>query len=174
MNITSKSRYALKIMMDLTANDGELAHRADIAARQGIPLDYMDQILSRLRDCGLISSTRGRSGGYRLARPARTITMLELFTSVEDSFEPVQCLDHGQGCVVEHLCGARDAWSEISAAIHDSLSRLVLEDLVARATKKPSAHAAEGRAAAGGSPFPVPMLQECRAPSKRAHGVEKQ
>jgi Rrf2 family iron-sulfur cluster assembly transcriptional regulator len=159
MNITSKSRYALKIMMDLAsqpAPGGEpgVTHRSVISARQGIPLDYMDHVLSRLRDAGLIASVRGRSGGYRLARLADAVSVLEIFMAVEDSFQPVQCLDGGQGCVVEHVCSSRDAWADISFAIRHSLSGIILADLVAKRAREPA-------------PAAQALLQECRAPVKR-------
>lgn len=166
MNITSKSRYALKIMMDLAAtSDGSLTHRADIAGRQGIPLDYMDQILGRLRDAGLIASTRGRAGGYRLARSAMEVSALAIFTAVEDAFEPVCCLEGSAGgCVVEHLCGAKDAWGEISHAIHRSLSGILLSELVAR---DQASHPVRPLGSL------LSPLQECRAPSRRAGGITK-
>lgn len=163
MNVTSKSRYALKIMMDLAERaQGGLVHRSDIAARQGIPLDYMDQILVRLREGGLIDSTRGRSGGYRLAKPAATVSVLEIFSAAEDAFQPVQCLEGGLGCVAEHVCSSKDAWSVISGAIRGSLSGIILTDLVAlKGTGK-------------GLTMPqVPHAttpQECKAPKRRAGG----
>lgn len=153
MNITSKSRYALKIMMDLAESKIELTHRGDIAQRQGIPLDYMDQIMGRLKEGGLIGSTRGRSGGYRLVRPAYEVSVLEIFTAVEDAFEPVQCLDGGTGCVAEHFCSSKDAWGVISSAIRQALSGIILSDIVSRKV----AH-----------PFELPgSIQECRAPRRR-------
>lgn len=160
MNITSKSRYALKIMLDLGAPEraGEIVHRTDIAARQGIPLDYMDHILSRLRESGLIQSFRGRGGGYRIGREADSISVLEILTAVEDAFEPVQCLDGGQGCSVEHLCSSRDAWGLISSAIRNSLSGIILGDIV---VQKPRAPKTEPEVGADG-------VQECRAPRRRA------
>jgi Rrf2 family protein len=167
MNITAKSRYALKIMMDLAAVPEGLTQRHDIAARQGIPLDFMDHVLCRLREAGLIASARGRAGGYRLARPADGISVLEIFTTVEDAFQPVQCLDGGQGCVVEHVCSSRDAWSEISQAISGSLSGIILADLVAH--RKPAGvPSASSTAATGSARQSVQAVQECRAPRRRA------
>ncbi|MBP9709367.1 MAG: Rrf2 family transcriptional regulator, partial [Oligoflexales bacterium] len=63
MNLTSKSRYALKIMMDMVFHHSQVQRR-DLSNRQGVPPDYLDQILMRLRRAGLLESTRGRSGGY--------------------------------------------------------------------------------------------------------------
>jgi Rrf2 family protein len=165
MNITSKSRYALKIMMDLAEHaEVPVVHRGDIAARQGIPLDYMDHILSRLREGGLIDSTRGRGGGYRLVRAPEGISALTIFTVVEDAFQPVQCLEGGTGCVAEHVCSSKDAWGLISGAIRDTLSGIMLTDLVANKAQ------AKSEALAG----PLAALsQECRAPKRRAGGGSK-
>ena len=163
MNITSKSRYALKIMRDLcghwAADDNQLIQRGDIAARQGIPLDYMDHILSRLREAGLIASTRGRSGGYRLAQLPMELTVLAIFTAVEDNFEPVQCLEGGTSCMAEHVCSSKDAWGVFSSAIRAALSGIILEDLVHQ------------RGIARGLEFLTMTPQECRAPKRRAGGT---
>lgn len=164
MNITSKSRYALKIMMDLAEAKSDLTHRSDIAQRQGIPLDYMDQIMSRLRERGLIGSTRGRSGGYRLSRAASEVSVLEIFTAVEDAFEPVQCLDGGHGCMAEHFCSSKDAWGAISSAIRQALSGIILSDIVAR--KVPHPFEAPTKEVQPHSESPG-GIQECRAPRRR-------
>ncbi len=163
MNVTSKSRYALKIMMDLAGQGREeLVHRSDIARRQGIPPDYMDQILGRLREGGLIDSTRGRSGGYRLARSADAVSVLEIFSAAEDAFQPVQCLEGGLGCVAEHVCSSKDAWGVISEAIRGSLSGIILTDLVA--------HKGTGKGLKTPANPLVTTPQECRAPKRRAGG----
>lgn len=163
MNVTSKSRYALKIMMDLAGQDQSiLIHRSDIAQRQGIPLDYMDQILGRLREGGLIDSTRGRAGGYRLAKSAQEVSVLEIFTAAEDAFQPVQCLEGGLGCIAEQVCSSKDAWGVISETIRGSLSGIILTDLVA--------HKGAGRTAKA-PPSPLSTSpQECRAPKRRVGG----
>lgn len=130
MNITSKSRYALKIMMDLALHQENLTHRVDIAQRQGVPLDYMDQILLRLKDHHLIESTRGRSGGYRLSGQPELISVFQIFNAVEDGFVPVLCLDGFHSCQAEQFCQSKDAWSLISAAIRESLSGITLSSII--------------------------------------------
>ena len=168
MNITSKSRYAVKIMMDLAVKapvgGDALTHRSDVAKRQGIPLEYMDQIMGRLRDAGLIASTRGRSGGYKMGRPAESVSMHEIFTAVEDSYQPVQCLDGhktaAQTCSAAHICSSKDVWSDISMAISRSLSGIILADVVAR--HLPVRQDGDGLSALAMG------LQECRAPRKSA------
>lgn len=130
MNLTSKSRYALKIMMDLAHFSHQpLVRRNDIATRQGIPTDYLDQIMIRLRAGNLVQSTRGRSGGYRLARPATDITMWDLFSSVEESMVPVECLSKGDACDFGASCVSKNAWVEIFGAIKQSLGKITLDSL---------------------------------------------
>jgi len=131
VNLTSKSRYALKIMMDLAhygANQA-LVRRGDIAARQGVPTDYLDQIMIKLRAGHLVESTRGRNGGYRLARSPEVITMWDLFSSVEDSMIPVECLASGEACDFETSCSSREAWKMIFSALKSSLSKITLAQL---------------------------------------------
>ena len=131
MNLTSKSRYALKIMMDL-AHFGAtqpLVRRGEIATRQGIPTDYLDQIMIKLRAGNLVESTRGRSGGYRLARAPEQITMWDLFSTVEESMIPVECISSGQPCDFEGSCSSKDAWNTIFGSIKSSLSGIKLSQL---------------------------------------------
>jgi Rrf2 family protein len=130
MNLTSKSRYALKIMMDLSHFSHQpLVRRGDIANRQGIPTDYLDQIMIRLRAGKLVESTRGRSGGYRLARPADQITMWDLFSSVEETMIPVECISTGHICDFEKSCVSKDAWVSIFGALKESLGKITLASL---------------------------------------------
>ncbi|MCX6119443.1 MAG: Rrf2 family transcriptional regulator [Proteobacteria bacterium] len=130
MNLTSKSRYALKIMMDLAHYSHQpLVRRGDIANRQGIPTDYLDQIMIRLRAGKLVESTRGRSGGYRLARPANEITMWDLFSSVEESMIPVECISTGHACDFAGSCVSKNAWVDIFGALRDSLGKITLQSL---------------------------------------------
>ncbi len=95
MNVTAKSRYGLKLMMDL-ADHEESGHqqRHSIAERQSIPLDFMDQIVARLKQAGLIDSIRGRSGGVQLKKKATEISLWDILIAVEDSLYPVKCLEH--------------------------------------------------------------------------------
>jgi len=155
MNITSKSRYAIKIMMDLALHrDLPHVHRRDIAKRQGVPADYLDQIMQRLRRGGLVDSVRGRGGGYRLSRAPEAITVWDLFETVEDSLYPVECLDDSDACDFEVSCAAKPAWDVILGSVRRSLASLTIAELVAR---EPALH----------KMCPVGGVRECK-PS-RAH-----
>lgn len=130
LNITAKSRYALKIMMDLAAEDYQNPQqRHIIASRQKIPLDFMDQITSKLRSSGLLDSIRGRNGGFKLAKKASEISILDIFKAVEDCFYPVMCLE-GESCGKENTCISIDVWKDLYAVVDAYLTDRTLEEAV--------------------------------------------
>jgi Rrf2 family protein len=153
MNITSKSRYGLKILLDLAAHSHlPKVARRDIVTREGIPAEYLDQIMMRLRARGLVESLRGRHGGYRLGREAANISVLEVFSACEDMVMPTLCaktshekpkgvLFSGQlpnagdrvgelGCEFEADCIASDPWKKIFSSFANSMSGLSIADLL--------------------------------------------
>jgi Rrf2 family iron-sulfur cluster assembly transcriptional regulator len=164
MNLTSKSRYALKIMMDLAyygASD-RLVRRHEMSARQGIPSDYLDQIMIKLRAGRLVKSTRGRSGGYRLSRHADDISMWDLFTAVEETIVPVECITSGHACDFERSCSSKDAWSRIFSSLRQSLSAISLGQLARQwATESSGPRATEMRVLEMSGDGD--LVQECRS-----------
>lgn len=127
MNLTSRSRYALKIMLDLAHRQDEpLVRRQDIVRRQGIPSKYLDQILVRLRREGLVASVRGRTGGYRIGRDFHDITVWEVFRAVEDGIYPVACVDEHQNCEFMSACIASEPWQLIFDALRVTLQGISL------------------------------------------------
>lgn len=127
MNLTSRSRYALKIMLDLACRQDEpLIRRHDIVRRQGVPSKYLDQILVRLRRDGLVSSVRGRTGGYRIGRPIQSITMWEVFRAVEDGIYPVECVDEQAACEYKTACVSSEPWQLIFDQLRQTLQHLTL------------------------------------------------
>ncbi len=131
MNLTSKSRYALKILMDLAEQEGpKPVQRFGISERQDIPSEYMDQIFIRLRQAGLVKSTLGRSGGYRLTKDPKEISVWELFEAAEGSLSPVRCLTDQSLCTLHLDCGSKEAWNKIHQILKHSLSELRLHDLL--------------------------------------------
>lgn len=154
MNITAKSRYALKVMMDLALNlENGTCTRHDIARRQNLPLDYMDQIISRLKGCDLVKTTRGRSGGLILASDPKDITLWDIFSGVEDQIFAVACMDAQSGCAVEIDCLSKDVWERVYAGFQRHLKSLVLSELV-------------GDKSLPVSDLNAPQVIECPAPKK--------
>ncbi len=133
MNLTAKSRYALKIMMDLAVHEEEgHQQRAKMAARQAVPLEFMDQVLSRLREHGLVVSFRGRNGGVALSRTPAEINLWDIFVAVEDRFFPVLCVQDNHLCRGEAQCISSEAWTDVYAELQGVLKGKTLKALVAK------------------------------------------
>ena len=96
MMFSTKAEYGVRVMVELARGiDGEPVPLAEIAARGGLPLAYLEHLVARLRKAGLVDSRRGSRGGYMLARPAREITMAEIVEALEGSIAPIECISQG-------------------------------------------------------------------------------
>ena len=158
MRLTTKGRYAVTAMLDLALHydDGPIT-LADISHRQGISLSYLEQLFSRLRKQGLVDSTRGPGGGYRLSRVADEIAVADVITAVDEKVETTRCGGLAN-CQDEHQCLTHDLWTELSSQIHDFLSGISLGNLVARdgvrEVSERQHRQTEGRAVEFSSPNP--------------------
>lgn len=134
MNITAKTKFGLKALMDIAYHHrvGPVQRR-HIATRQGIPTDYMDQILMHLRNSGLIQSLRGREGGYHLALEPEEISVWDVVMSVED--EPYTVAGHNpeQNLAYATECITEPAWDAVSNAIVEQLKTSTLAKMLADA-----------------------------------------
>lgn len=131
MNFTAKSRYAIKIMIDLALDHDKTIHqREDIARRAGVPSDFMDQITVRLKNAGLLESIRGRKGGYRLSRSPESISAYDIFVAVEGAnIQPVACIDSSDICDHDTFCQSKGAWEMIYGSVKGVLESHTLESL---------------------------------------------
>ena len=104
--------------------------RQDISRLHGIPADYLDQILSKLRKGGLILSVRGRGGGYRLAKSPADLSIWDMVKAVEVHIHSVQCQSNeSDDCLYESACISKGAWGLVDNAIEQALSKLSLANL---------------------------------------------
>jgi len=132
MRLTTKGRYAVTAMLDLALHREEgPVTLADISRRQGISLSYLEQLFSRLRRQGLVESTRGPGGGYRLGRPAESIAVSDVIAAVDESVDATRC-GGMENCQAEERCLTHDLWCELSDQIHQFLSAINLATLVER------------------------------------------
>ena len=132
MRLTTKGRYAVTAMLDLALHqDAGPVALADIAERQGISLSYLEQLFSRLRKRGLVGSTRGPGGGYRLSRRSRAIAVADVIGAVDETVDATRCggLENCQG---EQRCLTHDLWQDLSRQIEEFLSGIDLAELVER------------------------------------------
>ncbi|MEW8015183.1 MAG: Fe-S cluster assembly transcriptional regulator IscR [Candidatus Sedimenticola endophacoides] len=132
MKLTTKGRYAVTAMLDLAFHFGEgPITLADIAKRQDISLSYLEQLFSRLRRRGLVSSVRGPGGGYVLSRDADQIYIAEVITAVDEKVDTTRC-GGGTNCQKNERCLTHDLWNDLSDQIYDYLSDISLHDLMVR------------------------------------------
>ncbi len=138
MKISTKGRYALRLMMDLACQPGSApVSLKDVAARQEISLKYLEQIVGLLGRAGFVHSARGPQGGYRLARAPEGYTVGEILRLTEGNLAPVSCLEDPENrCERCSQCGTVDFWSGLYAAINQYIDRFTLADLVAAERRK--------------------------------------
>ena len=132
MRLTTKGRYAVTAMLDLAIHfDKGPITLADISQRQGISLSYLEQLFSKLRKNGLVDSTRGPGGGYRLSRNANQIAVAQVITAVDEKVETTRCGGLAN-CQDDQQCLTHELWLELSEQIHDFLLGISLGQLVER------------------------------------------
>jgi Rrf2 family iron-sulfur cluster assembly transcriptional regulator len=134
MKLTSKGRYAVTAMLDLAlhANQGPVTLSA-ISERQGISLSYLEQLFTRLRRNGLVSSTRGPGGGYLLSGDAADIAVADVVEAVDESVNATRCGGE-ENCQDGQRCLTHDLWTELSDQIFTFLSGISLAQLVEQGT----------------------------------------
>lgn len=134
MRISTKGRYALRLMLDLALHDtGENIVLKTIAKRQNISEKYLEQIIGILAKAGFVKSVRGSSGGYRLAREPEEYTVGDILRLTEGSLAPVACVEEGvETCPKADRCVTLTLWKEFNDAINGVVDRVTLADLVAR------------------------------------------
>jgi len=132
MRLTTKGRYAVTAMLDLALHykEGPIT-LADISQRQGISLSYLEQLFSKLRKNGLVDSTRGPGGGYRLSRDAHEVAVADVITAVDEKVETTRC-GGLSNCQDDQQCLTHDLWTDLSHQIHDFLKGISLGQLVER------------------------------------------
>ena len=136
MKLTTKGRYAVTAMLDLALHQGqEPINLSEISSRQGISLSYLEQLFSRLRKGGLVSSSRGPGGGYSLGRASTDISVSDVISAVDETVDATRC--HGKkNCHGEDRCLTHDLWEELSQQITGFLSNISLASLVERGSVK--------------------------------------
>ena len=132
MRISTKGRYALRLMIDLAINhNGEMVRIKDIAERQHISEKYLEQIISVLKKAGYVKSFRGAHGGYQLAREPKEYTVGMIFRLMEGNMAPVACLeDENNQCEKANQCVSLRLWSMMNEAINNVIDHVTLQDMM--------------------------------------------
>jgi Rrf2 family iron-sulfur cluster assembly transcriptional regulator len=149
MKLTTKGRFAVTAMLDLAMHEA-VSHNetkpagslpteikpvtlAGISERQRISLSYLEQLFSRLRRQGLVTSVRGPGGGYKLAKNYADISVAEIINAVDEQIDATQCGGH-ENCRDEGRCMTHDLWATLNNKILDYLAGISLADMVASQT----------------------------------------
>ena len=134
MLVSTKGRYALRVMLDLAEHDsGAPLLLMDIAQRQEISEKYLEGIMAVLSRHGYVLAQRGRGGGYRLTRPPESYTAGSILRLIEGSLSPVSCLDSApNACPRSVSCRTLPMWTELSNVINRYLDSMTLADLLAQ------------------------------------------
>lgn len=130
MRLTTKGRFAVTAMLDIALYEAEKpVTLAGISERQSISLSYLEQLFSRLRKQGLVSSVRGPGGGYRIAKAHQDISVSDIINAVDEQVDATQCGGH-ENCRDEGRCMTHDLWASLNDKILEYLSGVSLAELV--------------------------------------------
>ncbi len=137
MKISTKGRYALRIMIDLAMQPGDSAvPLRDISKRQGITLKYMEQIMPLLTKAGYVRGFRGNNGGYLLAKSPQDYRVGDILRTVEGSLAPIACLDDATNrCVRQDQCPTLPFWEGLWKVVTDYVDGVSLADLLENGKK---------------------------------------
>lgn len=132
LNVTTKGRYALRVMLDLAQHRDEgFISLKTVAERQDISMKYLESIVCALKKAGLVESTRGKEGGYTLPRRAEEYSVGEILRCLEDSLAPVACIKDGSvDCAHAGECMTLPMWMELDEITNAYLDRVTLQDLL--------------------------------------------
>lgn len=132
MMISTRGRYALRVMIDLAEHsDGSCIPMKEVAQRQDISLKYLEKILPLLVEAGLVEGQHGRGGGYRLTKPPEAYPISDILLLTEGDLAPVACL----GCTAEPCqrtadCRTYPMWQELNKRINHYLESVTIADLM--------------------------------------------
>ncbi len=132
MKISTRGRYALRMMLDLAENQGDgVVALKDIAARQGISKKYLEQIIPVLNRAGLLQTSRGFLGGYRLAKTPAEYTVGEILRAAEGGLSPVACLEQSpNACPRCHECDTLPIWAGLEQVVNQYLDGITLQSVL--------------------------------------------
>ncbi|MCD8026207.1 MAG: Rrf2 family transcriptional regulator [Clostridiales bacterium] len=138
MKISTKGRYALRMLIDLAehSEDGYITLK-DIAARQNISKKYLEQIVPILNRSDILNASRGYQGGYKLTKSPDKYTVGEILALTEGGLSPVVCLDYNPvGCERSAECPTLPVWKGLNKVIHDYLYGITIQDIIDEQQKR--------------------------------------
>jgi Rrf2 family protein len=134
MKVSTKGDYGIRAIIELAHHYGEPkpTQSGDIAARQGVPESYLEQLLTTLRRAGFVRSVRGPQGGHLLVRDPDALPVSEVVEALEGSLLPIDCLDDSSACSKAGGCAQREMWQAVREGILEVLENTTIADLAAK------------------------------------------
>lgn len=131
MKISTKGRYALRVMIDLALNsNGNFIALKEIAKRQDITVKYLEQIVALLNKAGFLETARGNAGGYKLAKEPKDYIVGDILRATEGDLAPIICLTEDGACQRKQICKTYSFWKGLDDVINDYIDSKTLEDLL--------------------------------------------
>lgn len=138
MKISTKGRYALRMMLEFALHPNECTKINQVAERQQISVKYLEQIVTILSRAGYVKSMRGSQGGYKLARDPSEYTVGMILRLTEGNLAPVACLEDSENqCSRADVCVTLNVWKQLNDAINQVVDHVTLADLVEEQRSKP-------------------------------------
>ncbi len=134
MNISAKSKYAVRALVELAQNnDGQPIPIGDIANKRDIPLQFLEQLFSSLRKAGILNSHRGVRGGFSFKRLPEDVTVLDVVEVLDGNVAPATCTI-GAECNKSSRCAVKDVWAEAKSSLEGVLAAATIADLADKET----------------------------------------
>jgi Rrf2 family cysteine metabolism transcriptional repressor len=157
MLFSTRAEYGVRLMIELGRQEanGELPiSLSAVADAERLPLSYLEHLVAKLRKAGLVESQRGAHGGYRLAKPAKQIAMLDVVQALEGTIAPMECFyEDPEGKVLcshetdgDQACATKLLWTRVQGGVNKALSGTTLAELVEFADQHDRKHAVAGAA----------------------------
>ncbi len=138
LRVTKLTDYATVVLTVLASAPEAVLSATGLAERAGLETPTVAKLLKPLAQAGLVQAFRGAAGGYRLARPAAKISLVEIVEAMEGPLAMTECSIHDGHCGIEQSCGARANWRRINDVVADTLRRITLADMALPVADTPS------------------------------------
>ncbi len=132
MRVSTRARYGVNAVYELAKNYGDdtIAIKT-ISERQDIPVQYLEQLIVKLRKAGIVESVRGAKGGYKLAKAPEDISAWDVISCLEGDFAPVHCKQFkASGCEKTESCAGKIIWEKVNLAIKREVENITFKDLI--------------------------------------------
>ena len=130
MHISSKGRYAVRVLIDLAEKKNEYISLSEISERQNISVKYLEKIMNILLKGKLVESLKGYNGGYKLAKKANECTVYEILLTTGDAPNLAPCQNSSQDCKMKNKCTSIGYWNTLQKLLIDNLTKITLQDII--------------------------------------------